>query len=88
MNSSLPAFYTPVMLSVFYAGSSALELVSAADCLTPLFAALYLRGQTGAAVAVLLALNFKPHDRENLAERRYEKRLTEEAKAKEEESNS
>lgn len=41
-----------------------------------------------AAVAALLALNFKPHDRENLAERRYEKRLAEEAKAKEEESNS
>ena len=50
------------------------QLLAAASCLV--------------AVAALLALNFKPHDRENLAERRYEKRLAEEAKAKEEESNS
>ena len=45
-------------------------------------------GSCVAAVAALLALNFKPHDRENLAERRYEKRLAEEAKAKEEEKES
>ena len=50
------------------------QLLAAASCLV--------------AVAALLALNFKPHDRENLAERRYEKRLAEEAKAKEEETNS
>ena len=50
------------------------QLLAAASCLV--------------AVAALLALNFKPHDRENLAERRYEKRLAEEAKAKETESNS
>lgn len=50
------------------------QLLAAASCLV--------------AVAVLLALNFKPHDRENLAERRYEKRLAEEAKAKEEETES
>ena len=50
------------------------QLLAAASCLV--------------AVAALLALNFKPHDRENLAERRYEKRLAEEAKAKEEETES
>ena len=60
--------------SLYWGSFRVSQLLAAASCLV--------------AVAVLLALNFKPHDRENLAERRYEKRLAEEAKAKEEETES
>ena len=60
--------------SLYWGSFRVSQLLAAASCV--------------AAVAALLILSFRPHDRENLAERKYERKLAEEAKAKEEPKES